>query len=180
MNFSRRHCPILFCGGLALSSPCLADTRSDSGTATPQSSAGSKTSVVLSPFVVSTKPIGSFGLSVKAMRGAFSTTVAELTILDVVPHTDADKEGLVPLTRILSIDGTSISEFTASFDKGSDLCAKLIDRKRGAKITLEVLILGASKSKLVTLTEGHGVHQFPNQSDSEVEPLRTMHIGLSH
>lgn len=143
-------------------------------------SGGSRTATVLDPYVVSSKPIGSFGLSVKAIRDGFSAKVAELTILDVVPHSDADKAGLGPLTRILSIDGRSVNEFTASFDKGADLSAKLIDRKKGDRITLEVVVLGASKPKFVNLVEGRGVHQFANESDSDVETLRSIHIGFSH
>ncbi len=105
--------------------------------------------------------------------------VAEMTVLAVIPNSDADKQGLGPLTQILSIDGKDVSDFTASFDKGSDLNAKLIDRKKGDKITLEVLILGAKRPKRVTLVEGRGIHEFPFESDSEIEPLRTVHVGIS-
>ena len=179
MSFPSWHCAILLGAGLALASPSLSCAQG-SGAASPSSNSDPKPSLVLSPFVVSSKPIGSFGLSVKAMRYGPSLKVAELTILDVVAHTDADKEGLGPLTQILSIDGKSVNDFTASFDKGTDLSLKLIDRKRGDRITLEVLVLGARKPREVTLTEGHGAHQFPNQSDTDVEPLRTIHVGLSH
>jgi C-terminal processing protease CtpA/Prc len=147
--------------------------------AAPQSNMDSRTSVVLSPFVVSTKPIGSFGLSVKATTDGFSAKIAELTILDVIPHTDADRKGLGRLTRILSIDGRSVNEFTASFNQGTDLNSKLIGRKRGDSIRLEVLILGARKPKKVTLTEWYGAHHFPNETDSGVERLRTVHVGVS-
>ncbi|HEY5228496.1 MAG TPA: PDZ domain-containing protein [Opitutaceae bacterium] len=116
----------------------------------------------------------------KARKDGLSARVAEMTVLAVVPNSDADKQGLGPLTQILSIDGREVKEFAASFDKGSDLDAKLIGRTKGDKITLDVLILGARKPKRVTLIEGHGVHEFPNQSDSEVEPLRTVHIGFGH
>jgi len=168
---------ILLCAGLLLGGANCLSAQTASG---PAPSGGSRTPTVLDPYVVSSKPIGSFGLSVKAIRDGFSAKVAELTILDVVPHSDADRLGLGPLTRILSIDGRSVNEFTASFDKGADLNAKLIDRKRGDRITLEVVVLGAGKPKFVHLVEGRGVHQFANESDSEVEPLRSINIGFSH
>jgi S1-C subfamily serine protease len=168
---------VLLWTGLILS---VANYASAQNAAAPPPGGGARTPTVLDPYVVSSKPIGSFGLSVKAIRDGFSAKVAELTILDVVPHSDADRLGLGPLTRILSIDGRSVNEFTASFDKGADLNAKLIDRKRGDRITLEVVVLGAGKPKFVHLVEGRGVHQFANESDSEVEPLRSIHIGFSH
>jgi S1-C subfamily serine protease len=145
----------------------------------PLSTADSKPSV-LGPLVVSTKPIGSFGISVRARRDGLSGNIAEMTVTGVIPNSDADREGLGPLTRILAIDGKNVNEIAASFDKGSDLKSKLIDRKPGDRITLEVLILGSRKAKQVTLVEGRGVHQFPNESDTEVEPLRTVHIGFSN
>jgi S1-C subfamily serine protease len=174
-----RHCVILLSVGLTLTMPNNSGAQGSS-IAAPQSNTAPKTATVLKPFVVGTKPIGSFGLSVKALRGGFSANVAELTILDVVPHSDADKQGLGPMTQILSIDGRSINEFAASFDKGSDLNVKLIDRKQGDRITLEVLIRGAGRPKQVTLTEGHGVNQLPNESDSGIEPMRVIHIGISN
>lgn len=135
--------------------------------------------VVLSPVYVGTKPLGCFGMSTKARKDGLTTRITELTVLSVIPNSDADKQGIGPLTQILSIDGKNVGEFTASFVKGSDLNAKLINRKKGDQITLEVLILGARKPKRVTLVEGHGVHEFPFESDSEVEPLRTTHVGVS-
>ena len=136
--------------------------------------------VVLSPFGVSARPIGCFGLSIKAMKDGLTSRVTEMTVLDVVPNSDADKQGLGPLTQILSIDGKDVREFTASFANGSDLNAKMIGRKKGDVVTIEVLVLGAKKPKRITLVEGRGVHYFPYESDSDVEPLRSMHVNISH
>jgi len=136
---------------------------------------GSRTPAMLPAFVVSEQPIGSFGLSVKATRDPFSPRIAQLIILEVVRHSDADRCGLGPLTQILTIDGRDIHEFAASFDRGSDLSVKLVDRKRGDRIVLEVLPKGAGKSRKVTLVEGHTL-----QSDSDVDPLRASHIGIAH
>ena len=173
-----RFAALIQCGVFAAAT--TGSSAQDSTATQPPSSPEHEATVVLSPVNVSARPIGCFGLSVKARKDGLSARVAEMTVLAVVPNSDADKQGLGPLTQILSIDGREVKEFAASFDKGSDLDAKLIGRTKGDKITLDVLILGARKPKRVTLIEGHGVHEFPNQSDSEVEPLRTVHIGFGH
>lgn len=135
--------------------------------------------VVLSPVYVDTKPFGCFGMSTKARKDGLTSRIAELTVLSVIPNSDADKQGIGPMTQILSIDGRDVGEFAASFANGSDLNTKLLNRKKGDVITLEVVTLGARKPRRVTLMEGRGVHEFPFESDSEIEPLRTTHVGIS-
>jgi C-terminal processing protease CtpA/Prc len=167
----------LLCASLLPGFPGHVDAQAAGGSV-PRSTAASKPSS-LAPLVVSSKPIGSFGISVRARRDGITGNVAEMTVTGVIPNSDADKEGLGPLTRILRIDGRNVNEIPATFDRGSDLNSKLIDRKQGERITLEVLILGARKPKEVTLVEGR-VHEFPNESDSEVEPMRTIRVGFSN
>jgi hypothetical protein len=168
--------PVLF--GLFLGTPFPVSAQS-SNNASASPGAQPEGTVVLSPLYVGTKPFGCFGMSTKARRDGLSPRVSELTVLSVSPNSDADKEGIGPLTQILRIDGRSVGDFIASYTKGTDLGAKLINRKKGDQITLEVLILGARTPKRVTLVEGHGVHEFPFESDSEVEPMRTTHVGIS-
>jgi S1-C subfamily serine protease len=178
MNVPPGRFAALLLSGLILSGPSGSNAQ-NSAISAPQSDPELGQTIVLSPVNVSTRPIGCFGLSVRARQDGLLARVAEMTVLAVIPHSDADKQGLGPLTQILSIDGKDVSNFTASFDKGSDLNAKLIDRKKGDKITLEVLVLGAKRPKRVTLVEGRRIHEFPFESDSEVEPLRTVHVGIS-
>ena len=178
MKCSYSRFAFLVLGGLFFGALHSSNAQS-SNVAVSQSGPDLRGTVVLSPIYVSTRPLGCFGLSIKARKDGLTARITEMTVLEVIPNSDADKQGLGPLTQILSIDGRSVSEFTASFAKGSDLNAKFIDRKKGDEITLEVLILGARKPKRVTLIEGRGVHEFPFESDSEIEPLRTTHVGVS-
>jgi hypothetical protein len=138
------------------------------------------TSIALSPVEISAKPFGCFGMSIRAEKDGLTSRVSEMTVLEVVPNSDADKCGLAPLTRILSIDGKDVSEFAASFNQGSELNEKLISRKRGDRVMLEVLVLGAKKSRIVFLTEGRGTRDFPHDSDSEYDPPGAIHVGVAH
>jgi hypothetical protein len=151
-----------------------------SGIATPQTDNSMDATVVLSPVDVSAKPLGCFGISIRAQRDIFSSRVSEMTVLAVVPHSDADKQGLAPFTQILKIDGRDVIEFVATFNQGSELGGKLINRKKGDRIILEVLVPGAKKSKFVTLIEGRGVRDFPYESDSEYAPPGAIHVNLAH
>lgn len=120
----------------------------------PGKDEGPSTPIVLKEFKVTEKPLTSFGFSVFAAKDDLTNRVIELTIDGVAPHSEAEYKGLAPLTRVLSIDGRDVREFTASFLKGSDLNGKLMDRRHGDRITLKVWVLGARKPKDVTLTEG--------------------------
>ena len=68
---------------------------------------------------------------------------------------DADarlpRAGLGTLTTIRKIDGRPVQEFVATFDNGSDLNRALVNRKPGDRITLEVLDVGATRPRMVTL-----------------------------
>src|ERR1700683_1509640 len=118
---------------------------------------------MLSPVGVSAKPVGSFGFSVQAIKDGITLRVLEMTVDTVAPNSEASRKGLAPLTQILGIDGRDIRDFTASFAKGSDLNSKLMDRKKGDQITLEVIPLGARVSKMVTLTQGLQYLDAPQQ-----------------
>ena len=60
---------VLLWTGLILS---VANYASAQNAAAPPPGGGARTPTVLDPYVVSSKPIGSFGLSVKAIRYGFS------------------------------------------------------------------------------------------------------------
>ena len=159
---------------------CTTARLEGSGGVTPQPAMAADQTVVLSPVDVSAKPLGCFGISIKAQKDVFSSRVSEMTVIAVVPNSEAERLGLVPSTQILRIDGRDVSEFTATFNQGSELSDKLINRKKGDRISLEVLVPGAKKSRLVTLVEGRGVRDFPYDSDSEYEPPGAIHVSVGH
>ena len=93
-------------------------------------------------------------MSLRIRKNPLNQNVAEITIFQVLPGSPADKAGLEALTSIQKIDGRPVRDFLASFRKGSDLNRKLMGRKLGDQITLEVLTPGSPLGKVVTLTEG--------------------------
>ncbi len=136
--------------------------------------------IVLEPVGVSGRPVGSFAFSVRAIRNGMTQKALQVTVDRVLPNSEAEKKGVGPLTQILSIDGRDVQEFTASFAQGSDLNRKLMYRKPGERITLEILNLNSREPKFVTLTEGFQVfgpaHQDP---DSGEVPPNAVHVNNS-
>ncbi len=120
----------------------------------PKDQPGPGTTVLLPPLTVAGKPVGSFGFSVRILRSEVTQLALLITVKDVQPDSEAKLKGLSPGTEIMSIDGTDVHQFKATFAKGSDLNSKLLDRARGDRITLEILPIGEVKPRLVTLVEG--------------------------
>lgn len=105
--------------------------------------------VEMEAFRVSGKTYLSFDFGLSFVRNGEKISWA--TITAVKPNSEASAAGLRPMARILAINGRDIEDYEASFRHGSELNALLIDRKPGAKITLEVLLDGYSQRKTVTL-----------------------------
>ncbi len=156
----------------------LSGVRARAADAAAPTGAASAPATSMGAFTVSDKPVSCFGISVKAQGDATFSHVVEMTILDVIPKSDADRQGLGPLTRILRIDGRDIAEFAPDFNVGSELGKKLLGRKKGDKIVLEVLLVGAKKPKTVKLVEGHGILYSPHDNGSDDAPLNAMHVGF--
>jgi C-terminal processing protease CtpA/Prc len=136
--------------------------------------------VVLSPVVTSAKAVGSFGFSVLAQKDGLTQKVIQLTVQQVARNSEAERKGLGPLTKILSIDGRDVREFSASFAKGGDLNLKLMDRKEGDRVTLGVLVLGAREPKTITLTEGlRFITADPHASDADDVTPGATHLKMS-
>jgi hypothetical protein len=138
--------PIVLCLGL-WASACPA-------TEPPKDQPSPGTTVLLPPLTVAGKPVGSFGFSVCVLRSEVTQRALLITVKDVQPDSEAKRKGLSPGTEILSIDGTDVHAFKATFARGSDLNSKLLDRARGDRITLEILPIGEAKPRLITLVEG--------------------------
>jgi hypothetical protein len=155
----------LACGGLSRPETARADA--------PKPAPGA-TTIVLPPVAVMGKPIGSFGISVRVLRSEATQRALLITVIDVRPDSDAQRKGIGPGTEILSIDGIDAHEFRATFAYGSDLNAKLLQRRPGDRITLEILPIGTPKPKFVTLVEGLRIDRGTYEG-----PLNVTHVGIA-
>ncbi len=102
-------------------------------------------------FVVAEESTMSFGLSVKVLKFTLTNKVMTIRIEDVEEGSDAAAKGLGAGATIEAIDGRTITEFDATFKAGSDLRRIFIGRHAGDKVVLDVLAIGATKPKRVTL-----------------------------
>lgn len=117
--------------------------------------------IILKPVTVTAKPLGSYGLSVRVKWNSETAMVESILIDQVLPDSPAARAGLGTLTTIRKIDGRPVQEFVATFDNGSDLNRALVNRKPGDRITLEVLDVGATRPRMVTLVESAAASRNP-------------------
>jgi hypothetical protein len=172
--------PLFTCVCLFAALSGLAALGAESPSSQPGGAAAGKV-VVMSPFDVGRRPVGSFGFGIRAMKDGVTQRILEMTVDSVAPNSEASSKGLAPMTQILSIDGRDVREFTASFSKDSDPNRKLMGRKAGDRVTLEILVLGDRAPRFVTLTEGRRVlaPSFQDPDVDESSPNAT-HVGFSH
>ena len=98
----------------------------------------------------------SFGLSLSIWEDPATKKVKAVYVSKVKSGSPADVAGITPMARIWCINGQSVEEFATSFKSGSALNRLLVDRKNGAKLTLEFCPVGGS-STVVELVENHGL-----------------------
>lgn len=122
--------------------------------------------VVLDPIQVSGRTYLSFDFSLALVRNG--SQVVWATVTAVKPNSEASAAGLTPMTRIVAINGKEIQDFEASLSHGSELHALLINRKPGARITLDVLLNGYGERKTLTL-----IKRRPHPWPSSIEQLNT-------
>jgi S1-C subfamily serine protease len=64
---------------------------------------------------------------------------------------EAERKGLKPGSKIVSINGRDVSSYEATFVYGSELNRIFVDRPQGASVTLQVLIPGMKKVQKMTI-----------------------------
>lgn len=108
----------------------------------------------LDPYTVMDEPPKlCFDIALEVWGDANTGKVTSLYITKVKPLSHAEELGLVPRTRIDRIDGIPVEDLTPSFRKGTVLNRTFINRKFGARVTLEVVVPGGLESKTVTIIE---------------------------
>jgi S1-C subfamily serine protease len=131
----------LLAGGLALRA---AAADSGSGNAPP---------VQMEKYTVSGKHLLCFGLGLELWEDKNTGRVLAMYVKAVQPDSHADLEGIVPGTRIWSVNATPVEKFPATFAEGSPLNRIFVDRQNGDQVTLEFTRPGKRGTRVVTLIQ---------------------------
>ena len=109
--------------------------------------------IKLAPVSVGGVPVMSFGFGVQIVKNGVTKKVVSMLVSGVAHGSQAEQQGLVYYTEILSIDGIPVENFTASFASGTELHQKLMNRKEGDQVTLEIVTPGARAPRTIILTQ---------------------------
>ena len=89
---------------------------------------------------------GGIGIQVEVRDG-------HVYVISPMKGTPSDRAGVRSGDEILSIDGIPVENFTASFASGTELHQKLMNRKEGDQVTLEIVTPGARAPRTIILTQ---------------------------
>lgn len=110
--------------------------------------------IKLDPYTVLEEPPKlCFDIALEVWGDLNTGKVTSIYITKVKPLSHAEELGLVPRTRIDRIDGIPVENLVPSFRNGTVLNRTFINRKFGARVTLEVVLPGSPESKTVTVIE---------------------------
>lgn len=107
--------------------------------------------MVLEPMVVYGETKLAFGFGLRVVRIGNPHVLLELTVDRVKVGSEAERKGLKPGSRIVSINGREVSSYEATFVHGSELNSLFVDRPEGASVTMEVLAPGKKKVQKLTI-----------------------------
>ena len=143
--------PILwFALGLAIA-PALAPA-AGSGASGPAANEGEM--LLMRPYLVEAKPLTSFGVSLQIFALPNTKRILRMFIREVLPNSEAGSNGLVPGTEILGINRRSVDSFVIGFDPQSELGHLFVNRPRGDRIQLLVVVPGDTTAHTVVLVAG--------------------------
>jgi hypothetical protein len=113
--------------------------------------------VQMQKFVVNDKHLLCFGIALELWEDKNTQNVLAMYVKAVAPGSMAEQEGIVPGTRIYTVEGISVENFEATFRAGSELNKLFVDRQTGDRVTLEVKFLGKYGTKFITLVQNPGM-----------------------
>ena len=110
--------------------------------------------VPMRTYTVAEKPLTCFGLSLQMVALRQTKQVLRMFVREVMPDSEADFNGLVTGTEILSINGRAVDSFVVGFDPQSELGRLFVNRRRGDRVTLVVVPPGETAARTVVLVLG--------------------------
>ncbi len=110
--------------------------------------------VQLAPLRIVGRPVTSFGLSLLILENVKARCVERLFVYAVADRSEAQWKGVAAGDEIVRVDGRPVRLLPAKFDGGSPLHACFVDRRRGDRVTLEILTPGEKTLRRIVLTEG--------------------------
>ena len=105
------------------------------------------------PFQLNQKRKLAFGLGLNFWTKGSTRKVAAIYVSEVWPQSGAASQGLQEGTRIYSINGKAVDEFSGDFEAGTDLNRIFLHRRSGDRVTLEISTQRLGERKFVTLVE---------------------------
>ena len=134
-----------------LSGPAAAEGKLATGNPDRPATTTDEPTVVLEPMKVNGDTRLSFGFGLKVMRIEQTRLILAMEVDRVQAGSEAERKGLKPGSKIVSINGRDVSSYEATFVYGSELNRIFVDRPQGASVTLQVLIPGMKKVQKMTI-----------------------------
>lgn len=122
---------------------------------TKADAAGKPAATPLKPYEVAVPAKLAFGISLDVFGDTNTKKLVAIYITDVRKESDAERNGLLPFSRVVRINGKRVEEFEPSFAKGSELNQLFVKRKKGEFVTLEVVPPREKKTQVVKIYESH-------------------------
>jgi hypothetical protein len=153
--------PALLALALVLPTIGRADGNSSADASDGLAAASNGQPVVLEPMTIYGDTKLSFGFGLRVMRIENPRIVLEITVDRVKTGSDAERKGLKPGSRVVSINGRDVSGYEATFVNGSELNRLFVDRPEGASVTMEVLVPGKKKIQKLTIVRRSLLYEPP-------------------
>jgi len=104
--------------------------------------------VKLAPYAVSSTPVNSYAFDLVVRVSKETGKIVSLTITGVRENSDADEAGLQPGDEITRINGIPVTEMDPKLGPDGQLNKLLLNRPKGERLDLEVIIHRKARATL--------------------------------